>query len=347
MPIPSRTAIAFLLVLVSTATWAAGETARSDYVEVNVVGVAAFPPDVAAGEARRAALADARRNALLRAHLLVEREAEVENMQLHRERIREHSAAWIQKLHVHDAGPTTADGRRLYRVRVRATLRPLATFSGPDALALNRPDPWEPVVTLTVRADGDPQLAARVRDVLDEALHGCGVRVAEGDKREPGLELRLTVSEETTEAGRTVTARWEVGFGIEAAESSPGHPVLLRGTWRASGRDEPGQAWWQSLGATMAQDVYRLWALPRWTTVRFENTDEELAGRLARLMSRPRGARVRMENEGVVVASFPLTGNPLSAVRAILEQDGISGRVTLRSATFTELGFRCRRTPEE
>ncbi|MFO7957951.1 MAG: hypothetical protein R6X33_12730 [Candidatus Brocadiia bacterium] len=340
MRILSRSAFGLLLLLTVTA-WAADRGSRTEYVEVDVTGSAPFPQEVSAERARRAALADARRNALLRAHVLVEREAEVENLQLHSEQIRERSAAYIQRLEVIEAGPVAGNGRRLYQVRARAILRPLSIFSAAEGLVLSRPDPWQPVVALTVQTDGDRQLAERTRGVLDGTLHGCGVRVAEAGARDPALELTVAAREESTEHGQAVTVEWEAGFGMEADEDWPGRPALLRGTWRASGREEPEEAWWQSLGAVIAQDVYRLWATPRWTTVRFENADEELADHLARLMNRPGGARVRIEEEGVVVAGFPLTGNPLSAVRAMLEHEGLSGRAELRNATLTELTFHC------
>lgn len=329
-----------MLLLLTVTAWAGGGGSRTDYVEVDVTGSAPFPQEVSAERARRAALADARRNALLRAHVLVERKAEVENLQLEREQILERSAAYIQRLEVIEAGPVGVGGRRLYQVRARAMLRPLSTFSAAEGLVLSRPDAWQPVVALAVQTEGDPQLADRARAVLNETLHGCGVRVAEPGGQEPALELTVAARQESTEHGQAVMVEWEAGFGMEADEDRPGRPVLLRGTWRASGRDEPEEAWWQSLGAVIAQDVYRLWATPRWTTVRFENADEELAEHLARLMNRPGGARVRVE-EKEVVAGFPLTGNPLSAVRSMLEHEGLSGRAELRDATLTELTFHC------
>ncbi len=337
-----RTLFAVALVwAIASAPSARGETAQPEPVVVDVVGLAAFPQDVPAEQARREALRDARRHAVMRAHVLLERAAEVQDMELRQERVRERSAGWIQGLEVRQAGPHMEGGRRYYRVEARATLRPLATLQAAEALALHRPDPWAPVVALRLADDREEDAAEGALRRLGDALEGCGVQVAAPSVPRPVLPIEITYSRTTTDAGLSLTIEWEASVNMEQGEPAQARPVLLRGRWSFSGREDPQQGWWQSLGATMAQDVYRLWAAPRWTTVRFERPDAEFAGHLARVMSRPARARVRMEEDHTVVASFPLTGNPLSAVQAMLEQEGIWERVELGEAELTELSFRC------
>jgi hypothetical protein len=79
-------------------------------------------PGVGLQDAHREALLDARRNAVLQAHVAVEATVRVEGMQLAEKRVSARLAGYVEKLEVLEAGVVQGSEPRVYRVRTRAVV---------------------------------------------------------------------------------------------------------------------------------------------------------------------------------------------------------------------------------
>ncbi len=310
----------------------------TDAVTVEVVGVALLDAGKPEQDVHREAMLDASRNALLQCHVLVEVEKRVVGQRLADDRFRSTVTGHLESLEVLESGPVAGADPPLYRVRARAVVRPVPDLLTSGAVSLNRDQPWLPRVLLLVKGDE----GQRVESALAGALRRCGVVVADPEEPGPALELQAELHAERADGDTLWIVDWEMGFYEPEADEGGGAPVRFRGSWRHSRQGEPARDWWESLGTAMAQDAMRLWALPRWTIVRFIGADENQMGALAASLGPAVGARVRVDKEASEFAvRLPLTANPVTAMEGFLKRAGLDGQVELSDASLTRLTYRC------
>ncbi len=310
---------------------------------VQVTGLAPMPPGTPVEEARDAALAAARREALRRCCVLVEQTTTVEGHRLGEQRTRERELGYVRSVDIAEEGPVQAEGGPAYRVVAHVGVEPLGAFTVADALSLVRPDPWKPVARLAPAGGQWTEVAKAGREKLTRALRRCGVAVAEEADR-PAVDVQLEVRRIHGAGGGALEVSWQVEAPAPARAEEPADPVQFRGRWRRAGEGAPGLDWWDGLGVAVAQDVMRLWALPRWATVRFGGVEGERAVELVRAFGVAAGQVRTDERAGEVVIEVPVTGNPLAAVEAILERAQMREVVELVGADLSRITYRLRGT---
>lgn len=316
-------------------------------VAVEALGFALMGPGVTQGEAHAAALADARRNALVQAHARLEAETVVARMRVAAELVRVSSAGYVQEMHVLEAGVMQDTDPPVYRVRVRALVHPLdETRAGAGATVEAQ---LTPVIALEVAAPDGPDLYG----ALAEELTRCGMRVVESAEGEPAIVARVAVLE-TVDLGGPGFAWWQAGLKDEAESALKVRWLLLVGPAAADALAAPasGQCLLPAdaavlpralphLSVTMAQSALRLWVSRRTTRVRFIGATEADARALkavARDLALPPSDVPEPPAEGMLL-HLRVAGNPLVAVESVLDRAGLKDRFVASEVSLTDLTY--------
>jgi len=313
-------------------------SAAFEPVTVEAVGMAPFGPGVSEADAYREALLDARRNALIQAHVTMQVDSTVHDMRLDRELVRAHTAGYIRKLRVWEAGRVGTDEGSVYRVRVRAIV-----FSLPTRACLTFPGGgadgrWQPAVRLT-RGKGLPQGGGELREALVESLRRCGVLVVSERSERPALLVRIWTKGGTGPGAQATRVGWDVTLGEPDFESREGQ-AQISGHWFIVRPSEPDALLWERLGVAIAQDAMRLWCWPRDTVVEFHGVGPDDARVLADAFGRLPGAHIqRLEDARLLRAIMPLAGDPLPAVESVLSRTGLRKVAVLKTSSLTHLTY--------
>jgi len=332
-----------LLAAVSIRGVASAETSQApalptEPVAVEALGFAPLPKGKSLEQAHREALCDARRNALIQAHVAVEVGSVVEEMRLKEEVVRSRAAGYVQEMHVWEAGPALDGDPPLYRVRVRALVRPLPQLSAASLLAVGSEDVWRPKLRVEFASNLGQGQEAALKSELISALRRCGVGVVPAGVADPALTLRVRVSSASNEWTRAI---WEVGVA-DPAEQEQGEQALpsVVGDWLIADAVTPEGAWWQRAAVAIAQDALRLWATPRETRITVLGTDEGQARRIAQALGAVAGARVEAtDGFSRVVAVLPVAGEPVCVVESLLTAAGVPAAVDRSRVSLTHLTF--------
>ncbi len=305
-------------------------------VSVRVEGLAPFEPGTSVDRARKEAIRDARRNAVLQAQVILSAETRVEGTRLAALRVRARALGYVESIEILKEGVVPGSGPHRYRISARALVRPLSRFSAAAALGWERPGPWEPVASLEVRGDAEEQAVAAVRGALER----CGVLLAEGEDHVPALIVHLRVAASDGEGGHSVRADWDVRTD---GDLSRGEPVRFRGQWLRTGEGNPPNWWWEALGTVVAQDVTRAWTMPRSTVIRFTDVTEAQKWALAAVAAEggEEGVSVEEQNDALALR-LSVSGNPVSVADALLERAGLHGKMKLVHADLAGLIYRGR-----
>jgi len=315
----------------------------ADGVTVEAIGLAPMPEGTALAEVHRQALLDARRNAVIQAHVIVEAQDRVEGMRLRDSLLRSRALGYVDQLHVWEAGAVPDSRPPVYRVRVRARVRPIPTFSALAALAQSRTDPWQPAVALRIEGNVPGHDLGRVRGILSDALQRCGVVVREPDAQRPALDLRMSVTLDEAGGAGAAVAEWELSVGAQMAPDELPAPGVFVGRWHLDMQADRGDPW-RRVGMTIAQDAIRLWTAPRRTTVRFLGTSPAQAAALAKSFDRAPDAIVTVaEDRAEVSVELPMSGDPQVAVDGFIRTADVPLAVELAPSSLTYLTYQCRR----
>jgi hypothetical protein len=312
-----------------------------DPVIVEALGFATMPEGKTTEQAHREALLDARRNALIQAHVAVEADGVVKDMRVSEEVVRSRAAGYVQEMEVQEAGVVPDSHPPVYHVRVRAMVQPLPRAAS-AALAGVAGDPYQPAVRLHLKSGSAAESMAALRSSLAEGLQRCGVTVTSPEDQRPALEIGVTVDVSSSGDEEWTRVCYEIGFG-EAPGRQEGEPTSVPpvvANWLITQKVGPGGPWWQRVAVAMAQDVIRLWAIPRTTTVRLIGMDEALTRKIQSALGAVPGSRIdRPEGSSDLVATLSVAGDPTKALQPLLEQSGVSASVRLVQASMIHLTY--------
>ncbi len=312
------------------------EGSPEDAATVEAVGMAQLPEGRDVQEAHQEALVNARRNALLQAHVALEAATVVHNMRLGEATITSLARGYLRASDVIEAGPVETDGARMYRVRLRAVVAPLSAVAGgaPGEDAAGRP--WQPAVKLGLHSERGEADQTQLATVLVTALQRCGIAVLPREAAAPALVLRVAagkISNQEVDGTRIV---YQLGYDAPPPGATAVAPAT--GHWVLSAATEQGE-WWQRLATVMAQDALRLWGSPRPTALSFQGLTTEQAEELTRVARARPGARVRDGDEGEVAVILPVAGDPRPVAEALLREAGVEEPPEPTQLSLTQLTY--------
>ena len=314
-------------VLALCAAGASAGLASPGPVAVEVYGFAEMAPGLGRARAHAAALADARRNALIQAHAAVQARTVVAGRRVAEQSVCVCAAGYVREMHVLEAGGLPETEPAVYRVRARALVHPLDARPG---------DPLTPAVCLDVPSDA----GAGLRMDLARELERCGLRVVEPGGTQPAIHLAVALAAAPEDPGATDggEAGQEVSWALTAGR--PGDPSASHAAGSRvvpAGPDGVERAL-PPLALEMARAVLRLWFSPRRTRVRIPEATGSEAEALRAAAAEAALPGADPGGPGVVF-DLQTAGSPDGAVRPILARAGLAGRFALREACLQELVY--------
>ena len=319
-----------------------GESLRHEQrpVVVEALGFCALDAGKTTAEAHREALLDARRNAVIQAHVFLRVETRVENMQLRERILYSRATGYVEEVHVWEAGVMPDTDPPLYRVRVRAVVRGTEAPEAAATLQAGGAEPWRPLVELRVTSNLARQREDDLRRALSHAMNDCGIRIVQPHQERPCLVAQVAVAAGASPEDVPLRVDWEMRLGESGPEETPGGDPV-RGQWvvtdagfRTSGR-------WERLGTRLAQEAIRLWATPRVTVIAFRDAGADQAQRIRDAFGE--GAQVLADEEQVpseVRVRLTMAGDPLQSVEPLLEKSGLADEVELVEPSLTRIVYR-------
>ena len=295
-------------------------------VAVEAIGLATMKGGETVEQAHREALLDARRNALVQAHIVLDVQTRLRNMRIEERLVRSQATGYVEQMHVREAGIVPDSDPPVYRVRVMAMVRPLEGFSLHPAHS--GPDQWQPVVELALTSDLSPEAERDFSASLKRALRRCGIAVVPPGPLRAGLVTEVEVSGLPGANGKAARVDWEMGYGKTPGPKAAQTPGPVIGHWESADGMASSSESWERLAVLMAQDAVRLWARPRATTVVFLDAKEADIVALSRAFGPTAKVHVKKEADSPkLVAEWPLAGGPVQALEPVLREAGLAGRV--------------------
>lgn len=317
-------------------------------VVVEADGFAPMTPGKALDAAHREALLDARRNALIQAHVTVEADANVADMRLTETVVRSRAAGYVQKMDILESGLVPGFAPPSYRVRVRAVVQPLPPFAGlpPQGVGADR---WQPALMLRMTSDLPPEKEALLGSELAQALRRCGIALVQPEQGRPALSGSISVSAARSEGNAGTKVSYEIGIRLARPEG-PGEQEALPsagGQWLAAETVTLQGEWWQRVAVAMAQDATRLWAMPRPTVIRFLGLDDAAAKRMSAALASVPGSRwERAADYSEVQITLTIGGDPLSAIEPLIRSAEVSVTLDPAQTSLTRLTYKALPRPQ-
>lgn len=303
-------------------------------VTVEAVGLYFMSPECSIDDAHRAALMDARANALTQAHVVMDVRAKTLNMRLTEKTIRSYAAGYLIQSNIIRAGIDPDSEPPLYKVVIRAEIAPCSEFL-PVQIGIGSHNRWRPRVALKFEC-GDGDDCDEYRRTLVEGLLRCGMVIAEPEdvtNRYPAIYLTVNINlsgDKSAEPG--ARASWTMSGDREPGAQMSADAGRVTGGSEISGTIDPESEWWQRIGILIAQDATRLWNTPRLTWVFVERGDEKTAKALKSIQG---FRQVEYSGEGSELMGFlTIAGDPLSAITSALLASGVDGVEVVSASLF-------------
>ncbi len=312
-------------------------------VAVEALGYATLEDGETLQEVHRKALKDASVNAVVQAKVSVDVNVKVDGMQLSEKGVRTRGTGFIDELVVQEAGLIPYTDPPVYRVRVRAMVKPLPTFP-PTAERYFEVDrnAWQPVIALTVESDTSPERREGYIAAISRALRTSGIEVLHGPQQEPALSTTVVIGFGEQDDEKWMTVNWEMSLGEPVDPMDRWGNPSVRGNWLLEDGASPSGEWWQRLGVMMAQDSMRLWNAPRPVRITFEGMNDDQLTRLGAAMGRQGEISIERAHEepSIHMVTMPIAGNSQDGVNTLLRQANLLEDLERVHATMSEIRYR-------
>lgn len=234
-------------------------------VVVDVYGYGTLNDGTTMSEVHREALSDALQNAVLQAHVSLDVRTRVEDLRLKEHFVRSRGMGYVESSQVTEVSFMPNTHPPIYRIRMDAHVHPLPSVQAAELFAED-PDRWHPVVALTVRSTLPDDREHAGRETLAAFMRECGIRIVDSAEEPESIVADVTL---------TGSSGDEPGMEIEWTMGSmgPGHPAdstgiaSIQGSWLIVDDKPLSDLWWSRVGAVLAQDARKLWAMPRLTEI--------------------------------------------------------------------------------
>ena len=288
----------------------------------------------------RFALRDARRNAVVQAHVILDTDTCIKGFQLENDTQHFRSAGYVEWMQVLEAGPVPRASPPVYRVRVKACVYPMHR--------LERETPFGrvgvgsvPSLVLSISSNLSENCYPAIRSSFEKSLRRCGLNIIPSGKAEFAAVLEVNISGEPLEDPQNIVISWKVGDKKHRSKRKFDEPDPFP-CGRIQCADYPSQRnkLWQKAGLEIVQDVFQAWITPRPTHFVFRSIHPEHLDDIATAFGRDAEIRKEKDEDGLklnIIVS--VAGNSLYLANSVLRATGLKPQFEVAHLSFTRLVF--------
>jgi len=310
-------------------------------VVVEAEGFASPNEGLAHSKLHRSALRDARRNAVVQAHVVLETDTYIKGRQLKDCTQHFRSAGYIEWMQLLEAGLVPGASPPVYRVRIKACVYPLHS--------LKRETPFGrvgvrsgPAVVLMVSSNLSEKDYLAIRSSLEKSLRRCGLDIITSRKDKFGAVLEVNISGDTPENPQSIVISWKIGDEKHKSKQKFDEPDSFP-CGRIHCADYPSQRseLWQKAGLEIVQDVYQTWVTPRPTHFVFRSISPEHLHDIATAFGQDAEIRKEKGEDGLDLdVNVSVAGNSLDVANSVLRATGLRRQFEVSQLSFTRIVFR-------
>lgn len=309
-------------------------------VVVEAEGFASPNEGLARSIVHRFALRDARRNAVVQAHVIIDTDTCIKGFQLENDTQHFRSAGYVEWMQVLEAGLIPEVSPPVYRVRVKACVYPMHR--------LERETPFGrlgvrsvPSLVLRISSSLSENRYHTIRSLLEKSLRRCGLNIVPSGKAEFAAVLEVNISGEPPEDPQNIVISWKVGDKKHRSKRKFDEPVPFP-CGRIHCVDYPSQTnkLWQKAGLEIAQDVFQTWITPRYTHFVFRSIHPEHLDDIAAAFGPDAEIKKEKDQDGLELNIIvPVAGNSLYLANSVLRATGLKPQFGVAQLSFTRLVF--------
>lgn len=310
-------------------------------VVVEAEGYASSNEGLAHSKLHRSALRDARRNAVVQAHVFLETDIYIKGRQLKDCTQHFQSVGYVESMQLLEAGLVPGASPPVYRVRIQARVYPLHSlkrgthFSQVGVRSV-------PAVVLRVSSNLSEKDYLTIRSSLEKNLRRCGLDIIASRKDKFGAVLEVNISGDTPENPQSIVISWKVKDKKHKSKQKFDEPDSFP-CGRIHCADYPSQRseLWQKAGLEIVQDVYQTWVTPRPTHFVFRSISPEHLHDIATAFGQDAEIRKEKgEDSFDLDINVPVSGNSLDVANSVLRATGLNGQFEVSQLSFTRIVFR-------
>lgn len=309
-------------------------------VVVEAEGYASANEGLSRSELNRSALRDARRNAVVQAHVVLETDTYIKGRQLKNCTQHFQSVGYVESMQLLEAG-LVPGASPVYRVRVKARVYPLHRLE--RETPFGQVGVWSgPAVVLRVSSNLSKQHYIAIRSSLEKSLRRCGLDIIASRKDKFGAVLEVNISGDTPENPQSIVISWKVKDKKHKSKQKFDEPNSFPcGQIHCADYFCQGSELWQKVGLEIVQDVFQTWVTPRTTHFVFRSISPEHLHDIVTAFGRDAKVSKKKGKDGFDLnINVPVAGNSLGLANSVLRTTGLNGQFEVSQLSFTRIVFR-------
>ena len=284
----------------------------------------------------RSALRDARRNAIVQAHVIINTNTYIKGGKVENDIRHFRSAGYVEWMQIMEAGLIPRASPPIYRVRVKACVYPMQRLER-ETLFGSLIVPSTPSVVLKVSSNLSENRYHTIRPLLATSLSRCGLNILPSGNSEFAVELEVNIDGEPPEDPLNIVITWKVGDSKQKFDEPTSFPY-----GQIQCADYPSQTnkIWQMAGLEIAQDVFQTWITPRKTHFVFKSIHMEALDKIAAEFGPDAETRKEKDQNGLEMNIIvPAAGNSLYLANSVLKVVGQEHQFEADQISFRQLVF--------
>jgi hypothetical protein len=309
-------------------------------VVIEAEGFASSKEGLTRSTLHRFALRDARRNALVQAHVILDTDTCIKGFQLEDDTQHFQSAGYVEWMQVLEAGFVPRASPAVYRVRVKACVYPMHRLEGETAFGRVGVQSV-PSVVIRFSSNLSEDRYPAIQSSLEESLRRCGLNIIPSGEAEFAAVLEVNISGQPPEDPQSIVLWWEVGDKRHGSERELDEPAAFAcGRIHCADYPSQGDKLWQKAGLEIAQDVFQTWITPRPTHFVFRSIHPEHLDAIAAAFGRDAEIRKEKDEDALELdVIVPAAGNSLYLANSVLRATELNPHFEVAQLSFTQLVF--------
>ena len=309
-------------------------------VVVEAEGFAVPNEGLAHSVVHRNALRDARKNAVVQAHVIINTDTYIKGFKIENDIRHFRSAGYVEWMQILEAGLIPEASPPIYRVRVKACVYPMQRLEretpfGPSIVSS------APSVVLKISSNLSENSYHTVQPLLEKNLGRCGLNIIPSGNAEFAVVLDVNIAGEPSEDPQSIVISWMVGDKKRESEQNFVEPASFPcGRIHCTDYLSQTNEIWQRSGLEIAQDVFQTWITPRQTHFVFKSIHMEALDKIAAEFGPDAETRKEKDQNGLEMNIIvPAAGNSLYLANSVLKVVGQEHQFEADQISFRQLVF--------